>query len=181
MTDCPFWIDRAAPDDEPAIERLLDRCFGPDRLAKRSYRYRDGVEPVADLLLVARDAPGAIGGVIGTVRCWPIAIGPHFARALLLGPLAVDPEQRGRGVASALMRRALDFAADAGHDLVLLVGDAAFYRRFGFVPAAPFGIVMPDEAPGRLLVKELMPRALEGVSGAIKRWGWVRGSGQHAA
>jgi len=172
MTTDDFWIDRAAPDDEPAVEALLDRCFGHDRLAKRSYRYRDGVNPVAELLLVARNP----GGLIGTVRCWPVAVGQHFVRALLLGPLAVDPAQRGRGIASALMRRALDFAADAGHDLVLLVGDAAFYRRFGFVPATPFGIVMPDEAPGRLLVKELVPHALDGVSGAITRWGWVRGS-----
>lgn len=177
MNDNDFWIDRAVPDDEPAIERLLDRCFGPDRLAKHSYRYRDGVEPVAELLLVARGA----AGVIGTVRYWPIAIGQHFARALLLGPLAVDPAQRNRGIASALMRRALDFAADAGHDLVLLVGDAVFYRRFGFVPATPYGIVMPDEAPSRLLVKELVPHALDGVSGAITRWGWVRGSARHAA
>ena len=177
MTAPAFWIDRATPDDEPAVERLLDRCFGPGRLAKRSYRYRDAVNPVSELLLVARSAEG----VIGTVRYWPVAVGPHFARALLLGPLAVDPAHRQRGIASALMRRALDFATDAGHDLVLLVGDAAFYRRFGFEPAAPYGIVMPDEAPGRLLVKALVPRALDGVRGTITRWGWVRGSTGHAA
>jgi predicted N-acetyltransferase YhbS len=177
MTDTTFWIDRAEPGDEPAIEQLLDRCFGPDRLTKRSYRYRDGVNPVAELQLVARSADG----LIGTVRYWPIAIGQHYVRALLLGPLAVDPGRRGQGVATALMRRALDFATDAGHDLVLLVGDAAFYRRFGFTPAAPFGIEMPDETPGRLLVKELVPHALDGVSGAITRWGWVRGSTRRAA
>jgi predicted N-acetyltransferase YhbS len=62
-----------------------------------------------------------------------------------------------------------------------LVGDAAFYRRFGFAPAAPLGITMPEEAPGRLLVKELVPDALAGVSGAITRWGWVRGSARRAA
>jgi predicted N-acetyltransferase YhbS len=177
MTDSTFWIDRAEPGDETAIEQLLDRCFGPDRLTKRSYRYRDGVNPIAELQLVARGTDG----LVGTVRYWPIAVGQHFARALLLGPLAVDPGHRGVGIATALMRRALDFATGAGHDLVLLVGDAEFYRRFGFVPAARFGITMPDEAPGRLLVKELVPHALDGVSGAITRWGWVRGSAGRAA
>jgi predicted N-acetyltransferase YhbS len=177
MTTTDYWIDRAAPDDEPAIERLLDACFGADRLTKKSYRYRDAVAPVPELLLVARDA----GGLIGTVRCWPIAIGADFAPALLLGPLAVDPGHRGRGVATALMRRALDLATDAGHNLVLLVGDAAFYRAFDFVPATPFGITMPEETPGRLLVKELVPRALDGVSGTITRWGWSRGGSERAA
>ncbi|MBI3516181.1 MAG: N-acetyltransferase [Proteobacteria bacterium] len=177
MTTPDFWIDRAEPDDEAAIEALLDTCFGADRLTKTSYRYRDAVAPVPELLLVARRA----AGVIGTVRCWPIAIGSNFAPALLLGPLAVDPADRGRGIATALMRRALDLATGAGHNLVLLVGDAAFYRAFDFVPAAPFGISMPDEMPGRLLVKELLPRALDGVSGTITRWGWSRGAAERAA
>jgi predicted N-acetyltransferase YhbS len=177
MTNIDFWIDRAEPGDETAIEHLLDACFGADRLAKTSYRYRDGVNPVATLQLVARTA----GGLVGTVRYWPIAIGQHFTRALLLGPLAVAPDQRGRGIGTALMRRALDFATDAGHDLVLLVGDVNFYRPFGFVPAARYGISMPDETPGRLLVKALVPHALDGVSGAVTRWGWVRGSTRRAA
>jgi predicted N-acetyltransferase YhbS len=177
MTDQDFWIDRAEPGDEPAIEQLLDAAFGPERLTKMSYRYRDGVSAVPELRLVARIA----GGLVGTVRCWPIAIGGTFAPALLLGPLAVAPDQRGRGIASALMRRVLDLATAAGHNLMLLVGDAAFYRGFGFVPAAPFGIAMPDEVAGRVLVKELMPRALDGVSGTITRWGWVRGSPERAA
>lgn len=177
MSNDDFWIDRAEPGDQDAIEQLLDLCFGADRQAKLSYRYREGVNPVAELLLVARTADG----LVGTVRYWPIAIGAHFVRALLLGPLAVAPEQRGRGIGGALMRRALDFATDAGHDRVLLVGDADYYRPFGFVPAARYGITMPGEAPGRLLVKALVPHALDGVSGAVTRWGWVRGSTRRAA
>jgi predicted N-acetyltransferase YhbS len=170
MTTAEYWIDRATPDDEPAIERLLDTAFGPERLAKLSYRYRDGVAAVPELRLVARSA----GGIIGTVRCWPIAIGSTFAPALLLGPLAVAPEQRGRGVARTLMRRVLDLATAAGHNLVLLVGDPGFYRHFGFVPATPLGITMPNETPARVLIKELVPHALDGVSGTIARWGWMR-------
>src|SRR5258708_18571239 len=134
MTDLDFWIDRAEPDDEPAIERLLDGAFGPSRHDKTSYRYRESVEPVAELRLVARTQ----AGLVGTVRCWPVAVGSNFAPALLLGPLAVDPAHRGHGIGSALMRRALDFATGARHNLVLLVGDLALYRNFGFVTAAPF-------------------------------------------
>jgi predicted N-acetyltransferase YhbS len=170
MTPQDFWIDRATPGDDAAIERLLDLSFGAGREKKTSYRYRESVAPVAGLRLVARTTDG----LVGTVRCWPVAIGSQFAPALLLGPLAVDPAERGRGIGAALMRRALDLATDAGHNLVLLVGDAAYYRTFGFVPAAPYGLAMPDETPGRLMVKELVPHALDGVSGTITRWGWVR-------
>jgi predicted N-acetyltransferase YhbS len=177
MTAPDFWIDRAEPGDESAIEQLLDAAFGPERLTKGSYRYRDGVVSVPELKLVARTAVG----VVGTVRCWPIAIGSAFAPALLLGPLAVASEQRGRGIGGALMRRVLDLATAAGHNVVLLVGDAAYYRGFGFVPAARYDIAMPDETPGRVLVKALVPRALDGVSGTITRWGWVRESPERAA
>ncbi len=177
MTAPDFWIDRAEPGDEPVIEGLLDAAFGPDRLTKESYRYRDAVDAVPELKLVARNATG----LIGTVRCWPIAIGSAFTPALLLGPLAVSPELQGRGVGRALMRRTLDLATDAGHNLILLVGDAAYYRAFGFVPAVPCGITMPNEAPGRVMVKALVPGALDGVSGTITRWGWVRGSSGRAA
>ncbi len=177
MTAPDFWIDRAEDSDEPAIENLLDAAFGNDRTAKLSYRYRDKVSAVPELRLVARTA----AGIVGTVRCWPIAIGSTFAPALLLGPLAVAPEQRGRGIARALMRRVLDLATDAGHNLVLLVGDPAFYRAFGFVPATPLGITMPNEQPARVQIKELVPHALDGVTGTITRWGWVRGSSGRAA
>ncbi|HUA54901.1 MAG TPA: N-acetyltransferase [Candidatus Sulfotelmatobacter sp.] len=176
MTHPDFWIDRAKPADEPAVEDLLDAAFGADRQAKLSYRYRDKVEPVPELKLVARTA----AELVGTVRCWPIAIGSAFAPALLLGPLAVAPAHQGRGIARALMRRVLDLATDAGHNLVLLVGDPAFYRAFGFVPATPHGISMPNEIPARVQIKELVPHALDGVTGTITRWGWVRDSGRAA-
>ena len=70
------------------------------------------------------------GRVIGTVRLWPVTAGAGRP-ALLLGPLAVDPDCRNRGIGAALMRRALRDAR-RGHKAVLLVGDAPYYGRFGF-------------------------------------------------
>ncbi len=154
-----FSVSIERPADGPAIEALLDRAFGPGRLAKQSYRYRDGVAPIPGLRLVARDM-SAGGTLVGTVRCWPVLIGPTQARAVLLGPLAVDPKLAGQGIGRALMWTALDFAACDGYRLVLLVGDLDYYGRFGFVPAAPHGLVMPEEKPERLLVHALDPSAL---------------------
>lgn len=156
------------PADTPAIEALLDLSFGPERLKKRSYHYRRGVPRVEELCLVARDPdhPAIVGGI----RYWPVTVGQMATPALLLGPLAIQPERRGTGVGAALMRRSLAMAETAGHRVVVLVGDLAYYGRFGFSPAAPRGIFMSQEVPERVLATELQPGALEGVVGAIHRW-----------
>jgi predicted N-acetyltransferase YhbS len=167
-----FTLTPERPEDGPAIEALLDRAFGSERTQKTSYRFRDGVEPIANLRWVAR---GAEGEVLGTIRYWPIrVISPLGERdALLLGPIAVEPALKGKGIGRALIRNTLDMAAQAGHRLVLLVGDPDYYEAFGFVPAAARGFVMPNEKPGRLQALALAAHALEG-GGTLRPWGWVR-------
>ncbi len=170
-----FTITTERPEDGPAIEELLDTAFGPFRDSKVSYRYRAGVAPVAHLKLVARNAGDA---VVGTIRYWPIAVG-HAARpGLLLGPLAVAAEARALGIGAALVRRTLDMAAWARHERVLLVGDPAYYKRFGFVPAAPLGITMAGENPARLQALPLMSNGLAGLAGPVEPWRWVRRRGR---
>jgi predicted N-acetyltransferase YhbS len=92
--------------------------------------------------------------------------------ALLLGPLAVHPAYRGRGIGSALMQRALEDAARLGHGAVLLVGDAGYYARFGF-SAEKTGALWLAAAvdPARLLAVELMPGALTAARGTITATG----------
>ncbi len=160
-----FHLTAERPDHAAEIETLLDRAFGPDRLAKTSYRYRAGVPPVAGLSLVAH----AVGEIRGSIRYWPVRVGQNRP-ALLLGPLAIAPEHRGEGIGRALVDRTLDVAASQGHTLVLLVGDAPYYSRFGFEPAGPAGLYMPDERPERLLMTALAPDALLGVAGAVRPW-----------
>jgi predicted N-acetyltransferase YhbS len=86
----------------------------------------------------------------------------------LLGPLAVDPDYRNRGVGTALMRRAIARARLAGHGAILLVGDATYYGRFGFSAALTSNMWMPGEYErDRLLALELKPGALADASGPI--------------
>lgn len=150
------------PDDAQPIESLLDTAFGPDRLRKTSYQYRVATPPVPYLRFVAREHDA----LVGTIRYWPVSVGGG-REALLLGPIAVDPERGARGVGGALIRHSLSVAAEAGHGAVLLVGDIAYYGRFGFRHAASRGIVMPGEREERLLVHELAPGALHGVAGPL--------------
>ncbi|MCK6450194.1 MAG: N-acetyltransferase [Alphaproteobacteria bacterium] len=165
-----YQISTERPEDEAAIEQLLDKAFGANRQSKTSYRYREGVDPVADLKLVARDADQ----IVGTLRFWPVAIGLAQMPALLLGPLAVAPVRQGEGIGGALMRQGLDMALWARHRVVLLVGDRGYYARFGFEAAWPYGLTMPGERVERLMVRGLEAGALDGVVGAVQPWRAVR-------
>src|ERR1700677_4812815 len=129
--------------DGVAREALLDEAYGVARFAKTSERLREGRLPADGLSLVAIDH----GRFVGTVRLWNVAAGPG-RDALLLGPLAVHPQHRNRGIGTTLMRRAIARARLAGHGAVLLVGDAPYYSRFGFSAAPTRDLWMPGRLDG---------------------------------
>jgi predicted N-acetyltransferase YhbS len=169
MTDFKFTIKPESPALASQVERLLDGVFGADRREKASYLYRENVAPVAPLSWVAFDGQGEKARLVGAIRYWPIQVGETGHAALLLGPLAIVPGLAGKGIGRALTFKTLELAAEMDHDLVLLVGDYDYYKRFGFVPATPYGFVMPGEKrPERLQVTELKPGVLGRVSGEIR-------------
>ncbi len=163
MTDLSLTILPESLDDAPAIERLNARTFGPGRFAKTAYRIREEVAHIAALSFTAR--VGTL--LVGSVRLSPIVIGA--AKALLLGPLTVEPPFRDRGIGQALMKRALEEAKAQRHRLVVLVGDEPYYGKAGF-KAVPKGQVTMDGPvdPARLLIAELVPGAFDGVGGIIR-------------
>jgi predicted N-acetyltransferase YhbS len=153
-----------------AVERLYDDVFGPARFHKASYLYREGVDPIRELSWIALegDRPGN-DRLVGAIRYWPILVGESGHSALLLGPLAIAQDRAGKGIGRALMFKTLDLAAQLGHDLVLLVGDVEYYRRFGFVPATPHGFVMPGESrPDRLQMAPLKDDVLGRIAGEVR-------------
>lgn len=163
MNDISASIQPEAPDDAVAIERLHERTFGPGRYAKTAYRLREQVDHIRELSFTAR-----IGTLlIGSVWLSPIRIGE--AKALLLGPVTVEPAFRDRGVGQALIERALKEAKDKGHRLVVLVGDEGYYEKSGFKRIARGRATMPGPVdPARLLLAELAEGAFAGVSGPIR-------------
>lgn len=150
-TDADYW----------EVEALFDLAFAPGREALSSYRLRDGVDPVGDLCLVARDLDEILAAAI---RFWPILIGD--APSLLLGPVAVHPTRQGEGLGGWIIEQALTRAS--GWDRVLLVGDAPYYGRFGFVRLD--GVTMPPPTnPDRVLGRALTADAWTGVSGEVTK------------
>jgi predicted N-acetyltransferase YhbS len=146
----------------PAIERLLDVAFGEERRHKTCQRLRDGQTPLAGLSLVALDRDA----LVGTVRLWPVLAGRR--RALLLGPLAVDPAYRDQGIGARLTEEALRRAWKQGEKAVLLVGDAPYYEPFGFRREPTDRLWLPGPVDRkRFLARELKPGSLAGVSGPV--------------
>jgi predicted N-acetyltransferase YhbS len=151
--------------DAVAREQLLDVSYGPVRFTKTSERLREGRLP--EVALVATEGRR----VVGSVRLWPVSAG-RGQTALLLGPLAVDPDCRKRGIGSALVQRALREAKRHGHGAVLLVGDAPYYGRFGFSSQKTGGLWLPGPYERhRLLARELKAGALDGARGPISARG----------
>jgi predicted N-acetyltransferase YhbS len=163
MTDLSLTILPETADDAVPIERLHERTFGPGRYAKSAYRLRERMPHRVELSFTAR-----IGTLlVGSVRLSPIRVGE--TRALLLGPLTVEPPFRERGIGYALIERALVQAKADAHRLVVLVGDEPYYGRSGFKRVPKGRATMPGPVdPARLLVCELIEGAFEGVSGPIR-------------
>jgi predicted N-acetyltransferase YhbS len=156
-------IRNERPADAAAREALLDLAYGPSRFTKASERLREGRLPADGLSLVAVDGRA----IVGTIRLWHVSAGPGRP-ALLLGPLAVHPDYRNRGIGTALMQRALRNARLAGHKAVILVGDASYYSRFGFSAEKTSELWMPGRyEQERLLAHEFVPGTLDGAYGLI--------------
>lgn len=120
-------IEAERPGDAAAVDALVLRAFGPGRFAKTAERIREAAGCAAGFT-ARRD-----GVLIGSVRLWSITVGD--ARALFLGPIAVERGDRNGGLGAALVAACVDHARAAGVDGVLLVGDPPYFARFGFQPA----------------------------------------------
>ena len=146
-----------------AIEALNALSFGPGRFAKSAYKLRRNNPAVQAYNLVCMlDAR-----LIGAVCFSHIRIGA--APALLLGPLAVHPDFKNKGIGLALMRDGMAAARSAGEPLVVLVGDAPYYARAGFLPVPRGQMTMPGPVDyGRLLACEFVPGSLAQARGVMR-------------
>ncbi len=157
-----YQLEEETEADWWEVEALYDLCFSPGRTALSSYRLRDGVPTVAALCLVMRED----GNLVGAIRYWPVEVGGEDV--LLLGPVAVHPTHQGEGLGGLLINESLAEARRQGWERVLLVGDAPYYKRFGFWKLE--GVEMPPPTnPDRVLGLELKAGAWKGVTGKVTK------------
>jgi predicted N-acetyltransferase YhbS len=128
------------PEDVEAIDEIVAAAFlaefGTTSEAALIRTMRARGELVADLTLVAEDG----GRIVGHIAFSEVTLDGQRARGLGLAPVAVAPDVQGSGVGSQLIDTALELAEQRGWRFVVLLGHPGYYPRFGFAPAAPFGL-----------------------------------------
>ncbi|MCB2053446.1 MAG: N-acetyltransferase [Geminicoccaceae bacterium] len=131
-------IREERPGDANAIRAVLEQAFG--RAAEADLV--DALRASGDVVtaLVAIEAEKVVGHVTTSRLDAPM-------RAVALAPVAVRPERQGRGIGSRLIEAAIAAARAAGEQSILLLGEPAFYGRFGFRVEAARGYACAYAGP----------------------------------
>ena len=145
-----------APSDAPSVHALLTEAFPTDAEAALVARLRADGDVVLSLVAQAEDS--VIGHVLFSRMSAPF-------RALGLAPVAVVPRWQGQGIAARLIRDGLARAGSEGWEAVFVLGDPAYYNRFGFDAASAAGFQSPYAGPYFLLRK--LAADLPAVSGPV--------------
>jgi putative acetyltransferase len=157
-------VRRETIADRPGVRAVEVAAFGHDT--------------EADIVAAVRIASKAYRGfvvevdfrILGHAVLTEVTLEPDSAaKGLGLAPVAVLPDHQGMGIGSALVRAALDEARHSGAVFAVVLGEPAYYRRFGFRPAAAFGLRSAyDEAGDAFQAVELTPGALRDVYGLVR-------------
>jgi len=126
------------PGDEAAIAGMVERAFGRPDEARLIERLRADGDVAISLIA---EADGAIVAHVLLSR-----MDAPF-RALGLAPVAVAPDRQQHGIGGALIRAALASARSDGWEAVFVLGEPAYYRRFGFSAELAAGFASPYAGP----------------------------------
>ena len=130
--------------DIEAISRLTEAAFRNEKYSSHTEHFivnalrRTGQLSIS---LVAAEHDE----ILGHVAISPVSISSGVTGWYGLGPISVRPDRQGKGIGSALMKAALQQLRQQGAAGCVVLGDPAYYGRFGF-KAHP-GLELPDVPP----------------------------------
>lgn len=142
-------IRSETPEDVAAIEAVTESAFLGAAHTNQNEQF---------ILAALRDA-GALavslvaeidGSIVGNVAVSPVVISDGTSGWFGVGPVSVIPELQGRGIGSQLMREALAKLSEQGASGCVVLGDPAYYQRFGFTNNAR--LILPDVPPQYFMV-----------------------------
>ena len=137
-------IRAATQGDREAIRRVEEHAFGQQTEAGLVDALVEGGDCVLELVAVEE---GQVVGHILFSRLY-VEAGAKRHPAIALAPLAVEPSFHGTGIGGALVREAHLRLKAAGETLAIVLGDPAYYGRFGYTHqrAAAFDSEFQGEA-----------------------------------
>ena len=161
-------LRREEPSDHRAVEELTREAFWglfkprcDEHLLVHLLRERPSFVPELDLVA---ETDGQLVGHVIYSRASVTNEVTH--EVLTFGPLSVRPDHQAEGIGGALMRPSQVAAPAHGHRAVLVYGHPDYYPRFGFRPAARFGITAPGGGtPDGLMALALVEDGLAGITG----------------
>jgi predicted N-acetyltransferase YhbS len=160
--DLVYLTEDASHDD--VIELINEEAFGPGRHVRAAARIREQGPHDRSLSFVCTDD----GETIASVRMTPVLAGS--VKGHMLGPLAVRPSHKNRGIGRELVRIAIEAARRKGSEGVILIGDPPYYMPLGFEKVAYDALQFPGPVdPARVLVVPLGEGVHDGLKGVI---GW---------
>lgn len=150
------------PSHDDIIRIINEEAFGPGRFTRAAERVREQGPHDRRLSFVAADE----GVVIASVRMTPIMAGE--LKAHMLGPLAVRPTHKNRGIGRELVRIAVAAARRLGSEGTILIGDPPYYGPLGFQPVPYNALTFPGPVdPGRVLIAGCSDAERRKIKGAL--------------
>ncbi|MFH2202090.1 MAG: N-acetyltransferase [Elusimicrobiota bacterium] len=162
----PIIIRSETAADEAVITDIIQSAFGEADQLELLFSVRANISFDPLLSVVAEQG----GKIFGHAMYFEVVIedGAKKHRGVHIAPIAVSPDMQKQGVGERLIRHGLQHCQSMGFELVTVMGPAAYFRRFDFVPAAPHGFTSAIPIPPEdFMVRELAHGALKRMQGKI--------------
>lgn len=157
-------VRRQEPADRAGASEVLAAAFG-----------RSSEGALADRLCARGDTFALVAAgereLLGCVVFVPVEIvGACLERQpMAVGLIGVRPTWQSQGIGGELLQRGVEECRSRRAGLIVVIGPAGFYGRFGFVPAAPLGIRCRWKVPEPLFrVLELVPGEVSRANGVVR-------------
>lgn len=152
------------PTDHDAVRAIHQAAFDTPLEARLVDELRKAGKDIVSLV-AERD-----GRIVGHILFSPVSVEIHPAgrRGLGLAPLAVAPEYQRKGIGGELIKSGLDAARAAGYAFTVVLGDPAYYRRFGFATASLTGLKNEYELDDPFMAQALIKGGLKGIKGLVR-------------